>query len=102
MGAETSETIATSLGGNLAGYRPPWGNPLDVIPGADLVLGFLVFSPVFSLSVYIYIYTYMYTYTYMCPARTRSLTRRARRVPSKDPVSVQGTRLLKDLPLNGG
>ena len=87
-------------GGNLAGYRPPWGNHLDVIPGADLGLGFSVSAKPFSLSVllsgllslrvYIHIYIYVYVYLYMCPARTRSLTRRARRAP------------LKDLPLNGG
>ena len=38
-------------GGNLAGYRPPWGNHLDVIPGADLGLGFSVSAEPFSLSV---------------------------------------------------
>ena len=37
-----------------------------------------------------------------CPARTRSLTRRARRTPSKDPVSIEGPRLLEELLLNPG
>ena len=32
-----------------------------------------------------------------CPARTRSLTRRARRAPSKDLVPIEGSRLLKEL-----
>ena len=52
-------------GGLLAGYRPPWGNHLDVIPGANLGLGFSVSAKPFSLSVYMYIYTYMYPYTYV-------------------------------------
>ena len=37
-----------------------------------------------------------------CPARTRSLTGRARRAPSKVPASIKGPRLLKALLLNPG
>ena len=66
-------------------------------------------SPSVLLSLRVCIYTYMYTYTYIhgppmapCPARTRSLTRRPPRAPSKDPVSIEGPRLPKDLLLNPG
>ena len=37
-----------------------------------------------------------------CPTRTRSLTGRARRAPSKDPASIKGPRLLKELLLKPG
>ena len=37
-----------------------------------------------------------------CPARTRSLTGRARRAPSKDPASIKGPSSLKELLLKPG
>ena len=59
-------------------------------------------SPCIYICIYVYVYLCKTLPIAPCPARTRSLTGRAPRAPSKDAVSIKGPRLLKALLLNPG